>query len=66
MSLKRLNFEKKSGYLIFRNPPLLQISTFSLGQRGCANYEKSAYYEYAYYESAKYLIPYGRYLVIPP
>ena len=25
--------------LIFRNPPLLQISTFSLGQKGCANYE---------------------------
>ena len=56
MSLKRLNFEKNTGYLFFRNPPLLQISTFSLGQKGCAYYEKSAYYECAYYESAQYTI----------
>ena len=34
MSLKRLNVEKNTGYLFFRNPPLPQISTFSLGQKG--------------------------------
>ena len=45
MSRKRLNVEKNTGYLFFRNPPLLQISTFSLGQKGCAYYEKSDYYE---------------------
>ena len=54
MSLKRLNFVKNTRYLFFRNPPLLQISTFSLGQKGCAYYEKSAYYECAYYERAQY------------
>ena len=52
MSLKRLNVEKKSGYLSFRNPPLLQVSTFSLAQKGCAFYEKIAYYECAYYVTA--------------
>ena len=48
-------FVFNTGYLFFRNPPLLQISTFSLGQKGCAYYEKSAYYECAYYEWAKYV-----------
>ena len=52
MSLKRLNIEKNPGYLFFRNPPLLQISTFSLGQKVCAYYEKSAYNECAYYEKS--------------
>ena len=33
MSLKRLNVEKITGYLFFRNSPLPQISTFSLGQK---------------------------------
>ena len=47
--------KKNTGYLFFRNPPLLQISTFSLGQKGCAYYEKSAYYECAYYERAQYI-----------
>ena len=58
MSLKR-------GYLFFRNPPLFQISAFSLGQKGrtyheksayfqCAYYEKNAYYECAYYKCAYY------------
>ena len=56
MSLKRLNVEKNTGYLFFRNPPLLQISTFSLGQKGCAYYEKSAYYECAYNERAHNVI----------
>ena len=51
MSLKRLNVAKNTGYLFFRNPPLPQISTFSLG---CAYYGKSAYYECAYYEWAQY------------
>ena len=55
MSLKLLNVEKNTGYLFFRNPPLLQISTFSLGQKGYAYYKKSAYYECAYYERAQYL-----------
>ena len=39
---------------IFVNPPLPQISTFSLGQKACAYYEKSAYYECAYYKWAQY------------
>ena len=55
MSLKRLNVEKNTGYLFFRNPPLPQISTFSLGQKGCAYYEESAYLGCAYYEDAQYL-----------
>ena len=38
-----------------KNPPLLPISTFSLGQKGCAYYEKSAYYECAYYKRAQYV-----------
>ena len=38
MTLKRLNIEE-----------ILQISTFSLGRKGCAYYEKSAYYEWAQY-----------------
>ena len=54
MSLKRLNLEKNTGYLFFRNPPLPQISTFSLGQKGCAYCEKSAYYECAFYKRAQY------------
>ena len=49
MSFKQLNVEKNTGYLFFRNPPLPQISTFSLGQKGCAYYEKSAYNEWAQY-----------------
>ena len=47
MSLKRLNVDKNTGYLFFRNPPLPQISTFLLGQKRCAYYGKSAYYEWA-------------------
>ena len=54
MSLKRLNVEKNTGYLFFRNPPLPQISTFSLGQKGCAYYEESAYLGCAYYEDVQY------------
>ena len=38
-----------TGCLFFRNPPVPQISTFSSGQKGCAYYEKSAYYEWAQY-----------------
>ena len=53
MSLKRLNVEKNTGYLFIRNPLLPQISTFSLGQKRCAYYGKSAYQEYAYYEWAQ-------------
>ena len=45
MSLKRLKFEKKYRLYFF---PLPQISSFSLGQKECANYEKIAYYECAY------------------
>ena len=55
MSLKRVPVEKNKGYLFFQNPPLLQISTFSLEQKGCADYEKSAYYESAYCERAQYI-----------
>ena len=47
MSLQRLNAEKNTGYLFFRNPPLSQISTFLLGEKGRAYYGKSAYYEWA-------------------
>ena len=53
MSLKRLNVEKNTGYLFFRNPPLTKISTFSLGQKRCAYCGKSAYYECAYFEWAQ-------------
>ena len=49
MSFERLNLEKNTGSLFFRNLPLLIISTFSLGQKGCAYYEKNAYYERAQY-----------------
>ena len=56
MSLKRLNVEKNTGCLFFENPPLPQISTFSLEQKRCAYYWKSAYHECAYYEWAQYLI----------
>ena len=49
MSRKRLNVAKNTGYLFFRNPPLPQISSFSLGRKGCAYYQKSAYYECAQY-----------------
>ena len=56
MSLKRLNVEKNTGFLFFRNPPLPQISTFSLGQKGCAYYEESAYLGCAYYEDAQYFL----------
>ena len=59
MSLKRLNVEKNTGYLFFRNPPLPQISTFSLGQKGCAYYEESAYLGCAYYEDAQYKISFA-------
>ena len=38
---------KKQDIYFFRNSPLLKISTFSLGQKGGAYYEKSAYYERA-------------------
>ena len=34
----------------------LQISTFQLGQKGCAYYQESAYLGCAYYESAQYII----------
>ena len=30
----------KTGYLFFRNPPLLKIVTFLLGQNGCDYFEK--------------------------
>ena len=53
MSLKRLDVGRNTGYLFFRNPPLLQISTCSLGQEGCAYHENSAYYESAYCERAQ-------------
>ena len=49
MSRKRVNVEKKRLF-IFRNPPLPQIRTFSLGQKRCAYYGKTADYECAYYE----------------
>ena len=58
MSLKRLNLEKNTGYLFFRNPPLPQISTFSFGQKGCASYEKCAYYGCVYYEWGQYMLKY--------
>ena len=51
--VKRLNVEKNTGYLFLQNPPLPQISTFSVGQKGCAYYQKSAYYECAHYEWAQ-------------
>ena len=38
-------------YIIFPKCSLPQISTFSLGQKGCAYYGKSAYYEFAQYIS---------------
>ena len=44
---------------LIRNPPLSQISTFSLGQKGCAYYEKSAYYERAQYRFIEKSIPSG-------
>ena len=60
MSLKRLNVEKNLfllgfflSFLFFRNPPLPQISTISLGPKWCAYYGKRAYYECAYYEWAQ-------------
>ena len=34
MSLERLNVEKNTGYLFFQNPPLPEISTFLVGQKG--------------------------------
>ena len=55
MSLKRLNGEKIQT-LFFRNPPLPQISTFWLGQKGCAYYEERAYLGCAYSEDGQYLI----------
>ena len=55
MSLKRLKVEKKTGYLFFRNPPLPQISIFSIEQKRCAYYGRSAYYEFADYERSQYL-----------
>ena len=50
MSLKRLNLESA----VFRNPPLPKISTFSLGQKRCANFGKYACLGCAYYELAQY------------
>ena len=51
--------KKNTGYLFFRSLPLLQISMFSLGQKECAYYKKSAYYECAYYKkSASYQCAY--------
>ena len=32
------------GYLFFRKPPLLKISTFWVGKKECAYYEKCAFY----------------------
>ena len=45
MTLKRLNVEKNTDFLFFRNPPLPIISTLTLGQKGCAYYGNCAYYE---------------------
>ena len=54
MSLKRLNVEKNTVYIypifIFPKSTFSKISTFSLRQKECAYYGKSAYYECAYYE----------------
>ena len=44
MSLKRLNFEKNAGFLLFKNPPFPNISLFSLGQKECAYFGKFAYF----------------------
>ena len=55
MSLRRLNVEKKYRLFIFPNSPLPRISTFSLGQKGCAYNEENAYLGCAYYESAQYI-----------
>ena len=62
MSLKRQNIEIIPGYLFFRKPPVLQISTFSLGQKGCAYYEKSAYYERAQYFKTKKFFKQEKYI----
>ena len=43
--MRSIDSRKECRLLIFPNSPLLQIRTFSLGQKGCAYYEKSAYYE---------------------
>ena len=48
------NLKISSRLLGLKVGALLQKSTFSLGQKGCAYYEKSAYYECAYYERAQY------------
>ena len=50
----KLKRKQNTGDLFFRNPPIPQISTFSLGQKGCAYYGKSAYFECAYYELVQY------------
>ena len=50
---KKISDLKNTSYLFFRNLPLFQISTFSLGQKGCAYCEQSAYYECAYNERAQ-------------
>ena len=39
---------ENTGYLFFRNPPLHKITTFSLGQKGCASYG-CAYYKWGQY-----------------
>ena len=41
---------------MFRNPPLPQISTFSLSQKGCAYYGKSAYYEWTQWKFSKHVL----------
>ena len=38
--LRHSLYDENTGYLFFRNSPLPQISTFSLGQKRCAYYGK--------------------------
>ena len=56
MSLKRLNVEKNTAHLFFPKSSFPQIRTFSLGQKGCAYYGESAYYEYAYCKWVQYVV----------
>ena len=56
MSLRRLNVESIQAIYFIRNHSLSQISTFSLGQKGCAYYGKSAYYEWAPYQFCNNLV----------
>ena len=53
MSRKRLNVVKKHRLFIFPKSSSSPNKHISLEQKGCANNEKSAYYEYAYYEGAQ-------------